>query len=416
MDYAEFREALKQRFLRYVKIYTTSNRHSFTTPSSDNQWDLLRLLHSELLALGVSEVKLTDKGYLLGTLPAQGQTTESPTIALLAHVDTADDFSGKDVKPICHSNYAGQVLSLPLSPNQALDPKENPLLLEKLGHEVITTSGDTLLGADDKAGVAIVMTIADLLLKHPEIPHGPIRICFNPDEEIGRGTVGIEIADLGAEAAYTFDGHGPNSLCYESFSADGATIQVRGVAMHPGTAKNRLVNAIGIAAQIVGKLRERERTPETADGREGFIHVTNTSGNASAVELQLILRDFELAGLQAKREVVEAVIAEVASTELRSEITVEFKKQYRNMRYWLENDMRPVEYAVEAISRCGLTPDVKPIRGGTDGSVLTERGLPTPNLGSASYNAHGPHEWTTVEDMLKIVEVGVEVVKRWAKK
>jgi tripeptide aminopeptidase len=356
---------------------------------------------------------LTDYAAVLATIPAT-TSRPVPTIAFLAHVDTAPQFNATGVKPIVHHRYDGGEILLPDATDVRLSPDRFPYLAEKIGDDIITASGSTLLGADDKAGVAIVMAMARHLLSNPDLPHGPIRICFTPDEEVGRGVDPRLPGDLEAMAAYTLDGGELGEIVYETFSADKAEVRVAGVSIHPGHAKDTLVNALHLAAKIIDLLPHVTRTPETTEGRAGFIHVYQMSGTSSEAVLHFILRDFELDGLRAHGELVEQVCATVRATEPRARIACTITPQYRNMRYWLEKDMRPVELAREACRRVGLEPRSTPTRGGTDGSRLTEMGLPTPNLFTGMQNIHGPHEWVSVQDMAQATEMCVELAQLWS--
>jgi tripeptide aminopeptidase len=408
-----FAQQLEERLVRYVQIDTQSAMASETTPSTDIQYDLLNVLVEELKALGIEDVVLTDYGVVLATLPAQG-APDAPPVAFLAHVDTTESFNGFGVKPIVHRNYGGTPIALPDDTEQVISPEVFPYLAEKTGDDIITASGTTLLGADDKAGVAIIMTMVQHLLAHPEIEHGPLRICFTPDEEIGRGVHPDLPQDLAASFAYTLDGAQLGEVVYETFSADGATVRVKGVSIHPGAAKDKLVNALHLAAKIIDTLPQATRTPETTAGREGFIHVASMRGSAAEAEIHLILRDFELDELAAHGALLEQVCATIAATEPRAQITCEIKPQYRNMRYWLENDMRPVVLAEEACCALDIESFSPPIRGGTDGSRLTELGVPTPNLFTGMQNIHGPLEWISVQDMVRATELCVALARRWA--
>lgn len=405
---------LETRFLRYVQIDTQSDESSPTAPSTAKQLDLLRLLEAELDELGAAAVRLTDYGCVLATIPAT-VATRTPTVAFLAHVDTTPQFSGTGVKPLVHRNYDGSPIVLPDDPSQVLSPASLPYLGQKVGDDIITASGTTLLGADDKAGVAICMALASHLLAHPEIEHGDIRICFTPDEEIGRGVAHLTLADLAADVGYTLDGGVAGELVYESWSADKGVVKITGVSIHPGYAKDKLVNALHLAAKIVMTLPQHTRTPETTDGRQGFIHLYRMTGDAAAAELHFILRDFERAGLAAHGELLQAVCRAVAQGEPRAQVECTITPQYRNMRYWLEEDMRPVELAKQAMQQAGVEPLLQPIRGGTDGSRLTEMGLPTPNLFTGMQEFHGPLEWVSVQDMAKATEVCLNLVQLWAK-
>ena len=407
-----FDRELEARLLRYVQIDTTSDETSSTSPSTNRQLDLLTQLVDELKDIGAEDVQLTEYGAVLASIPPTVET-DVPTIALLAHVDTSPAFSGAGIKPIVHRNYDGGDIVMPDSPELVLSPENAPYLRQRVGDDIVTASGNTLLGADDKAGVAIVMAAAGHLLRNPDIPHGPVRIGFTPDEEIGRGVHANLPADLGAGFAYTLDGAHRGELVFETFSADKAKINVQGVSIHPGWAKDRLVNALHLAAKIVDTMPQVTLTPETTEGRQGFIHLYSMSGTAAAAELNFILRAFEMDELEAQGELIRQVCAAVQATEPRATITCEITPQYRNMRYWLEGDMRPVDRAVEAYAMAGVEHHFNPIRGGTDGSRLTEMGVPTPNLFTGMQNIHGPLEWVSIQDMARATEMCVKLVECW---
>jgi tripeptide aminopeptidase len=409
----EFDAEVEARLVRYAAIDTQSDENSATAPSTERQFDLLHLLRDELAAMGAADVRITPYGAVLATIPASVDG-QAPVIGWLAHVDTAPQFHAEGVQPRVHRAWDGAPIRFPDAPDLVLDPVAAPYLAGKVGEDIVTASGTTLLGADDKAGVAIVMTAARRLLARPGVPHGPIRIAFTPDEEIGRGVHPDLPADLGAAVAYTFDGGVRGALDFESFSADKAVVTVTGVSIHPGTAKGKLVNALHLAAKIVDTLPQATRTPETTDGREGFVHLYEMTGSAARAELRFILRDFELDGLAAHGALVRQVAAAIAATEPRASVEVEITPQYRNMRYWLERDMRPVELAREACRRCGVEPVSTAIRGGTDGSRLTELGVPTPNLFTGMQDVHGPLEWVSVQDMAAAVSVALEMAALWA--
>lgn len=406
-----FDPELESRLLRYAAIDSQSDAGSPSAPSTAIQFDMLHLLERELTEIGASDVRLTDYGVVLATLPA---TAAGPVIGFLAHVDTAPQFNASGVKPRVIRGYNGGAITFPDNPDLVLSPEEFPYLAEKRGEDIITASGLTLLGADDKAGVAIIMTAARHLLANPQIPHPEIRIAFTPDEEIGRG-VGPQLPkDLGADFAYTFDGGALGEVEYESFSADGVEIRITGVSIHPGQAKGKLVNAIHLAAKIIATLPQANMVPELTEEREGFIHATDLEGGSSEMVIRLILRDFELEGLAAKGALVRAVCEAVAATEPRATITCDIRPQYRNMRYWLEKDMTPVELARSALRKQGIEPVSVPIRGGTDGSRLTEMGVPTPNLFTGMQNIHGPLEWVSVQDMAAAVGLCLDLVQEAA--
>ena len=409
-----FQTELEERFLRYVQVDTTSEEASPTVPSTANQLDLQRILLAELEAMGASDVHLTENGYVLATVPSTLPDRQIPTVAFLAHVDTVEAFSGTGVKPIVHRNYAGGEIVLPDDPAQVLSPETTPHLAEKIGHDLITASGATLLGADDKAGVAIIMALASHLLANPQIPHGDVRICFTPDEEIGRGVEHVELEEIAADVAYTLDGGALGEVTYESFSADKAVVRITGVSIHPGSSKDTMVNAIQLAARLLDFLPQYTRTPETTDGKNGFLHAYQIHGSSAEATIQFILRDFERDGLAAHGQLLESACQALQASDPRAKVECTITPQYRNMRYWLEDDMRPVDLALAAVRKTGLEPAITPIRGGTDGSRLTERGLPTPNLFAGMYNVHGPREWASLQDMAQATEVCLHLVGLWA--
>jgi len=400
----DFTRDLEERLIRYASVDTQSDETSATSPSTARQLDLQRLLVTELQAIGAQDVRLTDYGAVLATLPATVHHT-APVMGWLAHVDTAPAYAASGVKPVVHRAYDGGSITFPDAPELILSPAQSPYLAGKVGDDIITASGTTLLGADDKAGIAIIMTAARHLLANPDIPHGPIRIGFTPDEEIGRGVSDELVADLGAAFAYTLDGAEKGEIVYETFSADAAVVKVTGVSIHPGQAKGALVNALHLAAKIVDTLPQVTRTPETTDGREGFIHLYALSGTAAEAELKFILRDFERDGLEAHGTLLRQVCEAIQATEPRAKIDCMIKPQYRNMRYWLEEDMTPVELVREACRKAGVEPHSQPIRGGTDGSRLTEKGVPTPNIFTGMQQIHGPLEWISVQDMAAATRV-----------
>lgn len=408
---------LLSRFLRYVRLHTESDPVSITYPSTARQWDLIRLLENELVEMGAEEVRVNECGYVLATLPATTKKTGVPTVAFLAHVDTAPDFSGKDVKPIVHKKYSGKAIRLPDDKSQVLDPTLDLELVAAIGKDIVTASGTTLLGADDKAGVAIVMTFADYLLGHPEIKHGRIRICFTPDEEVGRGVQHLDLNDLAANVAYTIDGGAVGEVAWETFSADEAVVTIDGVSTHPGDAKKKgMVNAVHLAAKLLAALPREDLAPESTEKRQGYVHPNRIQGNAARVELHFILRDFDLNGLADKGDRLRGLCRGIQASEPRAKIACHISSQYRNMGYWLKHDMTPVYLADEAVRTLGLEPLHTPTRGGTDGSRLTEKGLPTPNLFCGGHNAHGPLEWVAVQDMEESVKMCVELARLWEQK
>lgn len=407
----DFAPELTERLVRYCAIDSQSDADSPSSPSTAIQLDMGRLLVAELEAMGAQDVRLTEYGAVLATIPG---TVPGPALGFLAHVDTAPQFNATGVKPRVIKGYNGGAISYPDAPGLTLSPDEFPYLAQKVGHDVITASGTTLLGADDKAGVAIVMTAARHLLANPGLPRPTLRLAFTPDEEIGRGVDKRLPADLGVTTAYTFDGGAVGEIEYETFSADGAVVQIKGVSIHPGYATGKLVNAAHLAAKIVQTLPQATLTPETTSGREGFIHLTDMNGGSSEMRLKFILRDFERDGLAAKGALLQQVCAAVAATEPRAEITCTIVPQYRNMRYWLESDMTPVDLAREAARMLGVEPVSVPIRGGTDGSRLTEMGVPCPNLFTGMQNIHGPLEWISAQDMALATQLCLAIAERAA--
>ncbi|SDW18026.1 peptidase T. Metallo peptidase. MEROPS family M20B [Ruegeria halocynthiae] len=407
-----FDQELETRLVRYAAIDSQSDETSPSTPSSVIQMDMLNLLQQELTEIGARDVKMTGDSVVMATIPG---TTEGPTIGFLAHVDTAPQFNATGVKPRVINGYNGGAITFPDDPELVLSPEDHPYLAEKIGHDLITASGTTLLGADDKAGVSILMTLARYLLENKDVPHGPIRIAFTPDEEIGRGVTEQLPKDMGADFAYTLDGGEVGEIEYESFSADRAVIKITGVSIHPGLAKGKMVNAAHLAAKIVQTLPQATMTPEVTDEREGFIHVTDMNGGSSEMEVKLILRDFEMDALEAQGDLVSQVCAAVQATEPRAQITCEISHQYRNMRYWLEKDMTPVDLAREACRDQGIEPLSVPIRGGTDGSRLTEFGTPCPNIFTGMQCIHGPLEWISVQDMAVATELCLSLVGKAAR-
>jgi tripeptide aminopeptidase len=409
-------ETLLDRFLHYVQVNTQSDPTTGTTPSSPGQWDLLHMLAHELRELGAQDVTVTEHGYVMATLPATVEH-EVPTVAFFAHVDTTPDFPGEGVKPIVHRAWDGKPIVLPDDPRQILDPALYPELQAAVGKDIVTASGLTLLGADDKAGVAVVMTFAAHLLAHPELPHGPIRICFNPDEEIGHGVDKLDLDLLGADVAYTLDGEHPGEVNWETFSGDSAVITIEGVSTHPGWARaHGMVNAVHMAGKLLAALPREAASPEVTDGRQGYLHPIGVLGTAAKTELRFILRAFDDAELAMLGERLKALAQGLQGAEPRCRITWEITPSYRNMGNWLRGDLTPVDLAYEAMRELGLTPSSPPIRGGTDGSRLTERGLPTPNLFDGGHNWHGPLEWVAVQDMQLAVEACLRLARLWAEK
>jgi len=407
-------DSLLDRFLRYVKIDTQSDETSAAYPSTAKQLDLCRMLARECREIGLADVSLDDFGIVLGTVPTTVGHA-APAIAWVAHVDTSPEFSGTNVKPVLHSNYAGCDLVLPGDTARVVRVDENPSLQKLIGGTIITTDGTTLLGADDKSGVAVIMTAAAHLLAHPEIPHGPVRICFTCDEEIGRGVDKLDIAQLGAVCAYTLDSEGIGRIDSETFSADKAVVTVTGVNTHPSVGKGAMVNAIRILSAFLDRLPVDTLSPETTEGRDGFLHPYHVEGSVASASARIILRDFETAKLRDQANLLEGIAGELRAKHPRARIDIEIEQQYRNMGDGLKKEPRALAKAIEATRAAGLEPRMSIIRGGTDGSRLTELGLPTPNLSSGQHNPHSPLEWTSVEEMQQAVEILIELANAWGK-
>ena len=402
--------AVLDRFLRYVQYDTQSDENSTTYPSTSKQLVLLKDLADELGSLGLTDAVIDQYGYVTATVPPTARK-RVPAIGFIAHVDTSPELSGANVRPIVHRKYDGRDLVLPADPTAVLRMADCPPLAERVGDDIVTASGTTLLGADNKAGVAEIVTAAEYLMAHPEIPHGPIKIAFTPDEEVGRGTKHFDVAAFGAMYAYTMDGSTRGELEYESFSADAMTLTFVGFNTHPGYAKNRLINAIKVAANFIGHL-PREMSPEATDGYDGFVHPYVLQGGSEQANVRFIVRDFKTAALKEKEEMIERLALEAAS-RYGARVEVSIEEQYRNMREVLDGHPHVVEYAREAIRRAGVSVRERPIRGGTDGSKLSFMGLPTPNIFAGEHNFHSRLEWVSVQDMEKAVEVIVNLAAIW---
>jgi tripeptide aminopeptidase len=406
--------SLLDRFCSYVKIDTMAVEGSPTYPSSPGQLELGRLLTSELRDLGLRDAEQDGHGIIMATLPPTTKRTV-PTIALFAHQDTSPETTAKNVKPVIHKNYDGKDIILPGDPSKVIRVSENPDLTRCVGKTVVTTDGTTLLGADNKSGVAVIMETAKYLLAHPEIEHGPIRICFTCDEEIGHGVDHVNLKKLGAVVGYTLDGMAEGEIEGETFSADKATVTITGVNIHPSIGKGRMVNAIRLAGLFLERLPRTALCPETTADREGFIHPYVIEGGVGEAKLQFLLRDFDTAKLAVEADLLRTIARLVEVEYPRAKITVDVQKQYRNMADGIKKEPRAMAYAIEAMKKAGFEPKILSIRGGTDGSRLTEMGLPTPNLSTAEHNPHSPLEWTCVEEMESAVKVLVELAKVWAR-
>ena len=402
-----------ERFIRYAKIDTQSDPHSNTFPSSEKQKNLSLKLVTELLEMGIADAHMDAHGYVYATIPSN-QSKKIPVVCFCSHVDTAPDCSGENVKPILHLNYQGEDIILPDDPTQIISVNEHPYLAEKKGDDIITASGLTLLGADDKAGVAIIMELASVLSKNPDIPHGDIRILFTPDEEVGRGVDFVDIKKLAADVAYTLDGGELGSLETENFSADGVSITIHGVSAHPGYAKGKMVNALKIAGQFLSTLPTDILSPESTDHLQGFIHPVGINGNAERATIDFIVRDFNDVEMKKHEELLESLLKNIMTDHPKASYSFLVKEQYRNMKSVLENHPKGIEYASRAILDCGLPLHTKPIRGGTDGSRLSFMGLPCPNLFTGEMALHSKHEYVSVQDMQKSLGVLLRLVALWA--
>ena len=404
-------DTVLDRFLRYVVIDTQSDPASDTQPSTEKQKDLGRVLVAELLALGLSDAHMDEHGNVYATIPANTDKAV-PVICFCSHMDTAPDFTGTNVRPQLLRNYQGGDITLTGDTNQVIRVASHPQLNNQIGNDIVTTDGTTLLGADDKAGLAEIMTAAAHLMANPHIPHGTIKILFTTDEEIGRGADKVDLTKLGARFAYTLDGSTVGEIENETFSADGVTIEIAGVAMHPGYAKGKMENAIKAASDIIARL-PRDIAPETTEGHQGFIHPVDISGSMESARLQLIIRDFTEAGLKEKEDLLEKITRDVMATYPGSRHTFTVKHQYRNMKDVLDLNPEIMENLEEAVRRVGLEPVRHSIRGGTDGSRLSFMGLPCPNIYTGGHAYHSPLEWVSVQDMEKSVETIVALVKVW---
>lgn len=398
-----------ERFLRYVQIDTQADPNSDASPTTEKQKNLSALLAAELQAMGIADAHMDEYGYVYATIPSNTQK-QVPVVCFCSHVDTAPDCSGTNVKPILHTNYSGSSITLPDDSSQIITPEKYPYLLEHIGNDVITASGLTLLGGDDKSGVAEIMDLAHFLCTHPEVKHGTIKILFTPDEEVGKGTAHLDMEKLGAEIGYTLDGGELGSLEDETFSADYMKLTVHGVIAHPGYAKDTLVNALKIIGEILDALPKNEWSPETTSGREGFVHPTAIGGIAEKAFAEFIVRDFDDNLLAAHGNKLKALAEAVVSKHPKARLEVEVKEQYRNMRSMVEQNPIIVAYAEAAIRRAGIQPIREVIRGGTDGSRMSYMGLPCPNIFTGMQAIHSKHEWIGVRDMKKAVETLVHLV------
>lgn len=406
------KEQLIERLTTYVKIDTQSNENSQTTPSTKGQWDLLHLLENELEKLGLENITLDDNGYLMATLPANTDV-DVPTIGFLAHVDTATDFTGKNVKPQIVENYDGQAIMLNEDLGIALSPDDFPELINYKGHTLITTDGTTLLGADNKAGIAEIMTALEYLINNPEIKHGTIRVAFTPDEEIGRGPHKFDVEKFNADFAYTIDGGPLGELQYESFNAASAKIIFKGENVHPGTAKDKMVNAGKMAAEFIQHVPEQE-APEYTEGYEGFFHLISVNGDVEKAEVYYIIRDFDKGKFSARKDLIKQIVEKMKEKYGNDRVILDLRDQYYNMREKIEPVKEIVEIAKQAMLNLNIEPIIEPIRGGTDGSQLSYMGLPTPNIFTGGENFHGKYEYISVNNMEKAVKVIIEICRLFA--
>jgi tripeptide aminopeptidase len=402
-----------ERFLNYVKIDTQSDPNSNTYPSTEKQLNLSRKLLGELKELGLQDTELTKDGYVLATLPANVEKTV-PVIGLIAHVDTSPDVSGQNVNPIIHKNYDGRQIVLPDDPGVIISPADNPDLKNMIGYDIITTDGSTLLGADNKSGVAEIMGAIQYLIENPQIKHGKIRIAFTVDEEIGAGVDHFDVKHFAARYAYTIDGGPAGEVEDETFCADSALVKVSGVNVHPGYAKAKMINSVKIAAEFLERLPKNTMSPETTEKREGYLHPNVIKGNVEETSIEFIVRDFTVDGLNDKENYLQKLCTELSEKYKPARLQVEFKESYRNMKYKIDEHPQVVEYAMEAVKRAGLEPKKSLIRGGTDGARLSYMGLPTPNIFTGGHNFHSKKEWIAVQDMQKAVETIVHLVQIWA--
>ncbi|TWD99573.1 tripeptide aminopeptidase [Neobacillus bataviensis] len=400
---------LIERFTSYVKVDTQSNENSETCPSTEGQWTLLHMLVEELKQIGMQEVTIDENGYVMATLPANTDK-DVPTIGFLAHVDTATDFTGKNVNPQIVENYDGGEIVLNEALNVILSPKDFPSLPEYKGHTLITTDGTTLLGADNKAGVTEIMTAMAYLIQHPEIKHGKVRVAFTPDEEIGRGPHKFDVAAFNAKYAYTVDGGPLGELEFESFNAAGAKITIKGSNIHPGSAKNKMINSIKIGMELHSKLPAQE-APEHTEGYEGFYHLLDFNGDVEQTKLNYIIRDHDREKFNGRKAALQKIVSELQTKYGKDRIVLDMKDQYYNMREKIEPVKEIVDIAHEAMVSLGIKPITKPIRGGTDGSQLSYMGLPTPNIFTGGENFHGKFEFISVENMIKATETVIEIIK-----
>jgi tripeptide aminopeptidase len=416
MSEPKYPSSCVERFLQYVTIDTQSREGSETFPSTEKQLVLLERLVGELKELGIDDAAMDEHGYVFATIPATSPRSDVPVIGFIAHVDTSPEMSGADVKPIIHEDYRGQDLVLPDDPSAVIKFAENPALAEQIGHDIITASGTTLLGADNKSGVAEIMGAAEYLMAHPEIAHGPVRLAFTPDEEVGAGADHFDVEAFGAHCAYTMDGETLGQLEIETFSADSMLVTFHGFNTHPGFGKGRLINAIKIAADFIHRLPPDTLSPETTEGYEGFVHPYVVDAGVERTSVKFLIRDFVTAELARKEQMLEELAQATVRDWPGARVEIDVTESYRNMKEVLDRRPDVVDAAADAIRRAGLEPRTQPIRGGTDGSRLCFMGLPTPNVFAGEHNFHSRFEWISTHDMHKAVEVIVELCRVWESK
>ncbi len=412
--FESYNYTVAERFIRYVQIDTQSDPHSASQPSTEKQKDLGRLLVSELKALGIDAAELDEFGYVYATIPANTDK-QVPVICFCAHMDTSPDSSGTNVKPIVHHNYGGGRIILPDDPRQIIDPDDHPYLKKKIGDDIITASGTTLLGADDKAGIAVIMDMCHFFKQNPQVPHGDIKILFTPDEEIGRGTDKVDLEKLGADFAYTLDAGELGSYEDETFSADSVTIHIHGVSAHPGYGKGKLVNALKIASWFLNSLPKDSFSPETTSDRQGFVHPVKIEGIAEKCTIEFIIRDFETGRLHQYEQFLEEKLNESLAYFPGAHAEFMIKEQYRNMKEVIDQHPQITSFAHEAMKQAGVTVIAQSARGGTDGSRLSFMGLPCPNIFTGEMAFHGKHEYVSIQDMQKSVQTIVNLALIWEK-
>jgi tripeptide aminopeptidase len=407
---------IADKFMRYVQIDTQSDPHATCFPSTEKQKDLGKILVQELIAIGVADAMMDEHGYVFGTIPATSSKATIPTLCFCSHMDTAPDCSGTNVKPILHAAWDGADIVLPDDATQIVSIKNDPYLQHRIGDDIITASGLTLLGADDKAGVAIIMQATEYLINNPQIQHGRIRVLFTPDEEVGRGVEMLDMKKLDADFGYTLDGGERGALEGDTFSADGVKITIHGVSAHPGYAKGKLVNALKIAAEFLDELPKQEWSPETTEDTQGYVHPLHIDGIAEKVTIQFIIRDFTTAKLQEHEAKLKSILDGIIAKHPKASVEFVVKEQYRNMREILDQHPQVMEYAAQAMLRAGVEPKTMLVRGGTDGSRLSFMGLPCPNLFTGEMAIHSKHEYVSVQDMQKATDTIVQLVQVWEEK